>query len=250
MDNELHYRFFEFAEDNIRAAKLFYRYGCYVQSLYQFCQAFEKIIKSYYILVKTKVERNNTDKVYQDVIIISHEIEDASLNLLIEIGNIEKIKYSQKANIQYASEPRFIQRYERLVREVEGYIKKLDYFRNKELDKNYVKNIQDFAKFTSEKQHLYGNGTRAVNLLCQQKPNTFKEYDRNFLKFLNGIMNLYPCLYKMNETTRYPLGICGYSNLHYLNNEKACYYVMLMVNHLRDAYRWIIQNPIQNPIIE
>ena len=54
----------------------------------------------------------------------------------------------------------------------------------------------------------------------------------------------------MNETTRYPLGVCGYSNLHYLNNKKACDNIMLMVNQLTDAYRWIIQNPIENPLIQ
>ncbi len=145
---------------------------------------------------------------------------------------------------------RYIQRYEQLVTQVEKYIKKLDNFRNIQLDKNYVKNIEDFANFTGEKWYIYGRGTRAVRLLCEQKPNTFKEYDRNFLKFLNGIMNLYPCLYKMNETTRYPLGVCGYSNLHYLNNKKACDNIMLMVNQLTDAYRWIIQNPIENPLIQ
>ena len=85
MNNELHLRFFEFAEDNIRTAKVFHRHGYYVQSLYQFCQAFEKTIKSYYILVKTKVEGNNPDSVYLDVTKISHEIEDACLNLLIDI---------------------------------------------------------------------------------------------------------------------------------------------------------------------
>jgi hypothetical protein len=171
--------------------------------------------------------------VYQDVIGISHEIEDASLNLLIDIGNVERKKYSQKADIEYASQPRFIQRYQQLVIEVESYVKKLDNLRNRQLNKNYVKNIQDFERFTSEKWHLYGSGTRAVRRLCEQRPNTFKEYDRNFLKFLNGIANLYPCLYKMNESTRYPFGVCGYSNLQFLNNEKGCYNIMLMVNQLR-----------------
>ena len=64
MSIDLHYRFFEFAEDNIKVAKFLQRNGYYLQSIYQFCQSFEKIMKSYYIFVKTKMEHNNADEIY------------------------------------------------------------------------------------------------------------------------------------------------------------------------------------------
>ena len=107
------------------------------------------------------------------------------------------------------------------------------------MDKNYIKNVEDFANFVSEKQSIYRRGTRAVKLLSVKKDSVLNEYGVYFNKFLNGIMNLYPCFYKMNETTRYPSRVFGYNNLRYLNDEKACHHITLMINDFTDAYRWI-----------
>jgi len=87
-------------------------------------------------LVKTRIEHNPQEKIYHDIIGFSHEIEDTSLDLLNEIANIEKQKFSQKANSpEGASNPRFTDRYEALIHETTNYIKKLEGFRNKELDR-------------------------------------------------------------------------------------------------------------------
>jgi HEPN domain-containing protein len=71
--------FFEFAEDNLKVAKFLERSEYYVASIYELAQVFEKIIKSYCILVKTRIEHNLQEKIYHDIIGFSHEIEDTSL---------------------------------------------------------------------------------------------------------------------------------------------------------------------------
>lgn len=86
--------FLEFAEDNLRIAKFLSGQRRHVQSIYQLEQSFEKVIKSYYILVKTNIEHNNEQKVHAKVIKISHEIEDATLNLLIEAADIDMVRFA------------------------------------------------------------------------------------------------------------------------------------------------------------
>lgn len=143
MNIDLPHSFFEFAENDLKVAKFLERSEHYVESLYQLAQAFEKIIKSYYILVKTEIEHIPQENIYHDIIGFSHEIEDTSLDLLIEIANIEKQKFSQRANSpQGAANPIFTDRYQALIRETTKYINKLEVFRNRELDKQFAKNIQ------------------------------------------------------------------------------------------------------------
>lgn len=96
MNTDLACSFFEFAENNLKVAKFLERSEYYVGSLDQLAQVFEKIIKWYYILVKTRIEHNPQEKIYHDIIGFSHEIEDTSLDLLNEIATIEKQKFSQK----------------------------------------------------------------------------------------------------------------------------------------------------------
>jgi HEPN domain-containing protein len=242
MNTDLAYSFFEFAEDNLKVAKFLKRSEHYIQSLYHLCQVFEKIIKSYYILVKTRIEHNPQKKIYNHIIGISHEIEDTSLDLLIEIANIEKQKFSQKANSpEGASHPRFTERYEALIRETNNYMNKLEGYRNKGLDREFVKNVQDYANFVKIKYDKYIEGKQFVKIACKRK--TMSDYSANFNMLLNGIMNLYPCLYKMNEITRYPLRDFGYANLSYLHKKNACNNIIIMLNSFTNTYKWILQNP-------
>jgi len=56
-------------------------------------------------------------------------------------------------------------------------------------------------------------------------------------------MNLYPCLYKMNDTARYPLNSFGYYNLWNINKINACDNVLIMVRTLIKKYKWVLENP-------
>ena len=242
MNTDLACSFFEFAENNLKVAKFLERSEYYVGSLYQLAQVFEKIVKSYYILVKTRIEHNPQEKIYHKIIGYSHEIEDTSLDLLIEIANIEKQKFSQKANSpEGASNPRFTDRYEALIHETRNYINKLEGFRNKELDREFAKNIRDYADFVKLKYGKYIQGKKFVKNAYRRK--IMSNYSANFNMLLNGIMNLYPCLYKMNVTSRYPLRDFGYVNLSYLNEKNPCNNIIIMVNSFTNSYKWILQNP-------
>jgi hypothetical protein len=161
---------------------------------------------------------------------------------LIEIANIEKQKFSQKANsAEGASNPRYTDRYEALIHQTTNYINKLEGFRNKELDREFAKNIQDYANFVKLKYGKYIQGNKFVKTACRRK--IMSNYSANFNMLLNGIMNLYPCLYKMNETTRYPLRDFGYANLSYLNKKNPCNNILIIVNGFTNTYKWILQNP-------
>jgi hypothetical protein len=144
----------------------------------------KKIIKSYYILVKQGIEYNSQEKIYHEIIGYSHEIEDTSLDLLIKIANIEKEKFSQKANSpEGAANPRFTEGFEALIRETSNYIKKLEGFRNKALDKEFAKNIQDYTAFVKLKYNAYIRGTKLTKALSRK---LMSEYSINFNMLLEG----------------------------------------------------------------
>jgi HEPN domain-containing protein len=82
--------FFEYAENNLNVAKFLRDNKYYSASIYQSEQSFEKIIKSYYILVETKIGHTSEHKVYQKITEFNHEVESGSLELLTRIGNIER----------------------------------------------------------------------------------------------------------------------------------------------------------------
>jgi hypothetical protein len=120
-------------------------------------------------MVKTRIEHNLQEKIYHDIIGFSHEIEDTSLNLLIEIANIDKQKFSQKANSpEGASNPRYTDRYDALIRETTNYINRLEGFRNKELDREFARNIQNYAILVKLKYGKYIQGIKFVKTACKR----------------------------------------------------------------------------------
>ena len=129
--------------------------------------------------------------------------------------------------------------YEKFVTNINGYLNKLRNLKNHQLDEEFINNIQNFTAFVEKKHRLYTQGTR----ITESKKYTMSEYSNRSNMFLNGLLNLYPCLYKMNETTRYPLIAFGYDNHQYLNQKKVCNILLAMINHLINTYKFIIQNP-------
>ena len=127
-----------------------------------------------------------------------------------------------------------------MIHQTTNYITKLEGFRNKELDREFAKNIQDYANFVKLNYSKYIQGNKFVKTTCRRK--IMSNYSANFNMLLNGIMILYPCLYKMSETTRYPLIDFGYANLSYLNKKNPCNNNLIMVNGFTNTYKWILQN--------
>ena len=238
--------FFEFAENNVKVAGFLKTQELYFGSIYQLAQAFEKIIKSYYMLMKTKVEGNSQDDIYQHVIGIGHEIEDASLNLLIEIAEIEQRKFKHKAdNPEGSSNAGYTRLYMLLSNRVSSYIPTLEGFKNSQLEKNFLANVQNYESFVKQKYRQYIIGARTVEI--NVKALKLMEYAASYNAIVNCIMNLYPCLYKMNDTARYPLNSFSYRNLWYINQNNSCDNLLIMIRTLIKKYKWILENPYVLP---
>ena len=67
----------------------------YFTSLYYLEQSFEKIIKSYYILIE-KRKTSNMKALYDKIINLSHDIDTSTINLFLTIGTFEKEQYQKK----------------------------------------------------------------------------------------------------------------------------------------------------------
>jgi hypothetical protein len=163
---------------------------------------------------KQKVGLNQIWKFYKMKVVIARESEKEIWKIIL----LSILPTGNELNSpEGASNPRYTDRYEALIHHTTNYINKLEGFRNKELDREFAKNIQDYANFVKLKYDKYIQGNKFVKTACRRK--IMSNYSANFDMLLNGIMNLYPCLYKMNETTRYPLRDFGYANLSYLNKK-------------------------------
>jgi hypothetical protein len=192
------------------------------------------------VLIKTSVEHVNEQQLQDVVIKIGHEIEDATLSLLIEASEIEKVRFTRKANSpKYAAHPYYINKYDELTRSIEGYQQRLDGLRNRNLDIDFAKNVHGYDDFVKRKYDQFIQGTRIVK---SKTMDSISEYSLNFNMLLDGLINLYPCLYRMNETTRYPLMDFGYRNLYYLDRGNANNSLIMMANSLRKNYSWVLQN--------
>jgi hypothetical protein len=197
------------------------------------------------MLAKTKIDYNSQQRVYDDIIKIGHEIEDASLNLLIEVAQIELNRFRRKANTPAgARHPIFTKSFDQLISQVSGYTEKLkqrlEELRNNELDKRFTTIVQNYPNLFKEKNRQFTNGYRLLR--SYQEKRHLTEYSAKFLMVFTGIIALYPCLYKMNETTRYPMKRFGYRNLSHLNKKAPCNTVIIMTNSLVNTYRWFVEN--------
>jgi len=198
------------------------------------------------MLMKTKVEGNSQNYIYQQIIGIGHEIEDASLNLLIEIAQIEQEKFRHKAeNPKGSSNAEYTRLYMQLGNRVSSYIPTIRGFRNNQLDKNFLTNIQNYKNFVKQKYRQYIKGAKTVEI--NAKALKLSEYAASYNAIINCIMHLYPCLYKMNDTARYPLNSSNYRNLWNINQNNSCDNIMIMMKGLVKKYKWILENPYVLP---
>ena len=76
----------------------------------------------------------------------------------------------------------------------------------------------------------------------KSKKNDRAIYSYGVNMFFTTSVFLFPCLYKMNETTRYPLYLFNYKNLDYLNYKKSVKNIKNMINDLLVYYNIIEKN--------
>jgi hypothetical protein len=79
----------------------------------------------------------------------------------------------------------------------------------RDLKKNLVKNIKDYAQFVKKRYEYYQKPAKEA--ISQQQ-------ESMFIRFVIIVAILYPCLYKMDEITRYPSEDFSFKNLDLHDN--------------------------------
>lgn len=171
---------------------------------------------------------------------LSHDIDNSTIDLLSNIGIFEKEQFQKKLSqcddLTNPINRNFYERSEMLNDQINGYLTKLSNL--KKIDKDFINNIKSYNIFISQLYKKYQENQKYL------KPYKDKvlEYTRKFDNFFNGAIILFQCLYKMNETTRYPLKDFNYQNFIYLENEHAAKKIKRMLEDLKNSYVWIMNN--------
>ncbi len=233
----------EFAKEDLKIAELLIYKEYYFTSLYYLEQSFEKIIKSYYILIE-KRKTSNMKALYDKIINLSHDIDTSTINLFLTIGTFEKEQYQKKRiQIDDLTNPlnrSFYEIGDHLDNQINGYIDKLSNDisnLDKELQKNFVNNIKCYETYILQLFNKYQTTIKSYSY-----KNTTSTYTQKFLRFLTIALILFQCLYKMNETARYPLNDFNYQNIDYLNNKTASKKIKIMLEDLKNSYIPIFDN--------
>jgi hypothetical protein len=93
----------------------------------------------------------------------------------------------------------------------------------RDLKTNFIKNVQNYSQLVKEKYDYYQNAIIALS----------KQPEMNFFRILLCMATLYPCFYKMELVTRYPLKEFAYDNLNLLANlGQACQSLVEMLQDL------------------
>ena len=233
----------EFAKDDLKIAEFLINERYFYVSIYYLEQTFEKIIKSYYIFIE-KRKTNNMETLNDKIINLSHDIDTSTISLLLIIGNFEKEQFQKKRtqidDLTHLLNRIFYEKGDPLNNVINGYIDKLlnDITNlDKELQKNFVNNIKSYKTYILQLFNQYQQIIKSYSY--KDKTST---YTQKFLRFMAVALILFQCLYKMNETTRYPLSDFNYHNIDYLNNKTASKKIKIMVEDLKNSYISIFDN--------
>ena len=236
IDNEL----LKFAKEDFKTAEILINHKIYATSLYYLEQCFEKLVKSYYIFIMKNNEMD-IQKLYEKTKDLGHDVNTSTIDLLIEVANFEKDLFQKKRDVTgklTSLAINFFKMEEILNDQIEGYINTLTNLKNRNLDKDFIKNIKNYEHFVGNEHQKYGEKRNAVKAIKIK----MSDYSYNFVSFSDTSIYLYPCLYKMNEISRYPLKDFEFENLKYLNNKRAVNLVKNMLRIMIDSYVWIRRN--------
>jgi hypothetical protein len=90
-----------------------------------------------------------------------------------------------------------------------GYKSSFDrYVQRLDLRTNFIKNVQNYSQLVKEKYDEYLNSIISIR----------KQPEMTFFATISCMANLYPCFYKIELVTRYPLSQFAYDNLNLLVN--------------------------------
>jgi HEPN domain-containing protein len=230
----------EFAKEDFRTGEILINHKINVTALYYFEQCFEKVVKSYYIFIMKNNELN-IEKLYEKTKDLGHDVNTSTIELLLAVANLEKDLFQKKRDVAIELTPLaidFFKKGEMLNEKIQGYIDTLINLKNRDLDKEFIKNIKNYESFVGNEHQKYLEKRKTVKGI----KNDMSNYSYNFVAFSDTSIYLYPCLYNMNEVSRYPLKNFEFDNLKYLNNKRAVNLVKNMIRIMVDSYNWIRKN--------
>ena len=153
---------------------------------------------------------------------LGHDTEESTITLLKDIANIEKRAYeSRLPNITDAHQSQALLH---AISAIDNYGLSLDRLvRRLDLRRNYIDNVRNYSEFVRSRYEYHQNSIIAIS----------KQPDMTFLTTLSCMVNLYPCLYRMESVSRYPLVEFSYGNLNLLANMgQACQSLVEMLQDL------------------
>jgi hypothetical protein len=230
----LYQRFFDAAKLDLEAAKVLKDKQLYQPSLYHLQQAYEKCIKSYYILKEVKLKNTPETTAYKKAVDFSHKTEESSITLLKDMATLEqdackdKLAYLLDQQQIQVSDQQQIQLLKTVIDNLGNYISSLDgYVERLGLKEYHVNNVNHYSNSTTAVYKHYQNSKRIISNIIVNQP------DNRFLYIFSCMTNIYPVLYKMELITRYPLEEFSYKNLDMLANQRdACQMIIEMLDEL------------------
>ena len=193
----LYNKFYQAVQGDLNAARTLTEASQFPQALYHLQQAFEKCVKSMYIFQETR--HNNTP--------------EATIMVLRRMAEIDNRRFEDQ--LLNVTDPRLVQLRQALRNSLDGYNRALDRMVTRlDLQNNFESNIRNYENFVRARYNEYQT---SINEILSTQP------DQGFLFRLLAMSLLYPCVYKMNGATRYPLAQFNYNNLDLLSNTgQAC----------------------------
>jgi hypothetical protein len=222
----LYQRFFDAAKLDLEAAKVLKDKQLYQPSLYHLQQAYEKCIKSYYILKEVKLKNTPETTAYKKAVDFSHKTEESSITLLKDMATLEQDGYKDK--LAYLLDQQQIQVVKTVIATLNDYKSSLDgYAERLDLRKSYVNNVTHYSNSTTAVYKHYQNSKRIINNIIVNQP------DNRFLCIFSCMTNIYTVLYKIELISRYPLEEFSYKNLDMLDNQHdACQKIIEILDEL------------------
>ena len=153
---------------------------------------------------------------------LGHDTEESTITLLKDIANIEKRAYeSRLPNITDAHQSQALRR---VISAIDNYDSSLDSLVQRlDLRRNYINNVRNYSQFVRSRYEYHQNSIMAIST----------QPDMSFLTTLSCMVNLYPCLYRMESVSRYPLSEFAYDNLNLLTNlGQSCQSLIEMLQDL------------------
>jgi HEPN domain-containing protein len=218
-------RFFDAAKLDLEAAKALKDKELYQPAIYHLQQAYEKCVKSYFILKEVKLKNALETTAYDKAVAFKHKTELSTITLVKDIATLEQDGY--KGKLPYLSDQQKIQAVKTVIAVLDSYKSSLDeYVQGLDLRKKYVNVVRHYSNSTTA---VYKHHQNSVNNTIVKQP------DMRFLHILSCMMNVYPVLYNMELITRYPLKEFSYENLDLLANQHdACEKIIEMLGELFD----------------